>query len=432
MAVKKKGSSKTKAVSLVGFIDVLATKESARVSSQGFQYQISEFGKCICTNATVLKSGTDKISLFSDCAFFEIRSGIGNLEKFLYQVRKYLFSRQIFFKCAIREGRLGINEVNLTSNILKEENKKKIANIVQYQNFSEIAVESYVDHERFKGIGIYFPNVLGEKIKGLGLDLVQSAYFESVTQKKCKKYFDLRYSREEIGDVYCIEPKGNRDPDQGDYEKYVDSTGELAYPVLFSKPDYYLSEEAYIDKILKSMFIAKQKDKKYSSYYFSMVLSIIFSSNYKKLYCGKGHSYGGVPIIFKKMIVDGVVWANRKDILNVEVLYFALIVSVLKERIAPVLEEHESTEIDEESKVLIDRCDECGVYENVGDLVEDTILLREKMIKFITSRPQLSQALTKASSTGLIHKKDIDYLAEAISVESMGGYKTDKVIRRGH
>ena len=177
--------------SIIAFIDMLATKESVNVSNQAFEYLITEFNRELCTNAIKLNKG-DKISLFSDCAFIEFSGGLDNAIGYLQVIRTVLFSKQIYFKCAISEGSLDTEGFDPFSGISKKEHLDKVKSIVSYRYFGADSVNIYALHEKFKGIGFYVEGSFARKVKDSGY-FVESGYYADPALRNYVGFWDVAF-----------------------------------------------------------------------------------------------------------------------------------------------------------------------------------------------------------------------------------------------
>lgn len=349
---------------IIAFIDVLATKESVNVSNQAFEFLITEFNRELCTNAIRLNEA-DKISLFSDCAFMQFRGGINDAIGYLRRIREVLFSKQIYFKCAIAEGDLEGSDFDPFSGINKAIHIKKVKSIVSYRYFGADSVNVYALHEKFKGIGFFVDSKLVDRYKATGC-FVSSGFYADPTINTYVKFWDIGFNPPLLGALY--------ENDSG--------KGDLAYDVQF------------IDSLLKSLLYSKAKKREYARYYISTLISMVRSSDFTKMYYDSiNKTWAMYPVIFKRIYIDGFYVKHGSTVLGLDSVFFCLINEIFQNRL-------------NRNQTVADGNEEPNEFED--GLIEVTM---EKLTREIASRKGLIERMRRVPHD-LLHPRNAQLILE--------------------
>lgn len=146
--------------SYVAFVDLLATKQSLDIGYDKYYSLLSVFRQTIQASSERLDDD-DSIYMFSDCAYIGFKR-IDTFANFVNYLQRILMAQNIFFRCSVCEGDIG------ALNIRKEDDSG--ADINGY-TFGENAVNAFLLHERFKGIG----SIISENVKAPETEVV--SYF---------------------------------------------------------------------------------------------------------------------------------------------------------------------------------------------------------------------------------------------------------------
>lgn len=270
----------------IAFIDLLGTKDSARIKKSEYPDKIRTFNRTLEEQAYYIDANV-KVRYFSDSVYVECSDPV-ELLRFCSRVRWLLFSEEIFFKSALCEGVL--DEV-LTNKQEKLNERRSLD--VSGASFGSAAVAVYYAQENFKGIGFSLDR------SSLNPELEHytcKSYFPIGVEKRTwHQYFDVRYSESEIGGV--VKPDGSI----GDAEVNV----------------------AYFDCILEAALRANAKQKNLSRYYLSSMITSINSSDFSQLEFHNG-KWQFFPVSFYHIFLN---YSNRKNyssIVGFEALYLSM------------------------------------------------------------------------------------------------------------
>lgn len=349
---------------IIAFIDVLATKESVNVSNQAFEFLITEFNRELCTNAIRLNE-QDRISLFSDCAFMQFKGGIDDAIGYLRRIREVLFSKQIYFKCAISEGDLEGNDFDPFSGINKADHKKKVKSIVSYRYFGADSVNVYALHEKFKGIGFYVDSRLVDRYKDAGY-FVSSGFYADPAINTYVKFWDVGFNPPLLGALF---ENGNEDGD---------SAGDVQF----------------IDSLLKSLLYSKAKKREYARYYISTLISMVRSSDFTKMYYDNINKiWMRYPAIFKRIYIDGFYVKHNSAVLGLDSVFFCLINEIFQNRLS-------------RNKAIVDNNEEPDEFED--GMIEVTM---EKLTREIAGRKGLIERMRRVPPD-LLHPRNAQLILE--------------------
>ncbi len=295
--------------SIVGFIDLLATKESSRVSQLSTDAAIKSFLGCLVLNKIILGDEKCEIKCLSDSAFFQLPASESGV-LFLQRLRKDLFDRKLYFKCGIVSGELSTSllDTDFLSTFLDAESVRErlggktpkelaeeISIDVQGFYFSHSAVRAYELHEAFKGIGYSISNSAKDVIEK---STVSSLYFVDDRLEKVKAYTDLTFDNNfELGESAAREVA----PDQ----ELPDLTKPSASDE--NRLDVGLT---YINILLRSLQIATIKNKSYTKYYLPTLISMLRSTSFSSIHVEQGQIVGA-PVIYRRLVVDNALGRMR-------------------------------------------------------------------------------------------------------------------------
>jgi len=349
--------------SIIAFIDVLATKESVNVSNQAFEYLITEFNRELCTNAIML-SERDEISIFSDCAFIQFSGGLDDAIGYLQVVRSVLFSKQIYFKCAIAEGNLETEGLDPFFGINKKEHIDKLRKIVSYRYFGPNSVKIYALHEKFKGIGFYVEGALARKVKESGY-FVESGFYADPTLRNYIEFWDIAYQPRLMQCLF-------------DYKDSDESA---------------MIDSQFIDSILKSLLYSKAKNKDYARYYISTLITMIRSSDFSKIYfdCNE-KTWKQYPVIFKRLYLDRFFLKHNRTVPGLDCVFFCMINEILDSVLRRLEDEN-------------DESNDASLFQETAECSIDTIS------RMIATRKGLIDRLRKIPR-GLLHPRNSQIILE--------------------
>ncbi len=274
--------------SWIGFIDLLGTKDSAKVRRTDFPSKIKRFNSIVREQAGALNAAT-KVRFFSDCAYIECEDGLQLIE-FARRIRWILFAEEIFFKSAIAQGTLD----DVPSQESKGGRGKPIIDI-SGSSFGEAAVYVYYAQEDFKGIGFTVDSEYDAR--SIGKELVNSCFLgnrEGRTQ--WKSFHDIRFSEAEIGGLISSHDDRLQ-------------THKTAF--------------AFLDHILSAALRANNSSRGLSRYYLSCVMTVIQSSNFERVSISD-NKFDKIPVVFSHMLEGRKKRQSYMSIMGADALFFAL------------------------------------------------------------------------------------------------------------
>ncbi len=295
--------------SIVGFIDLLATKESSRVSQLSTDAAIKSFLGCLVLNKVILGEDRCEIKCLSDSAFFQLPASDAGIA-FLQRLRKDLFDRKLYFKCGLVSGELSTSllDADFLSSFLDEESfraefegqslkelAETLSKDVQGFYFSRSAVRAYELHEAFKGVGYSLSDSARVALTGA---CVNSLYFVDDRLETAKPYTDVTFNnRFELGEGAAREvAPGQELPD-------------------LTKPG--ASDEnrlsvglTYVNTLLRSLQIATIKNKSYTKYYLPTLISMLKSASFSNLHVEQ-EQIVGAPVVYQRLVVDNALGRMR-------------------------------------------------------------------------------------------------------------------------
>ncbi|ANP89293.1 hypothetical protein [Rhizobium leguminosarum] len=270
----------------IAFIDLLGTKDSAKIKKNEYPDKIRTFSRTLQEQAQHIKANT-KVRYFSDSVYIECDDAI-ELLKFATRLRWILFSSEIFFKSALCEGRL--EEV---SNSREETASDSHVIDISGASFGPAAVAVYYSQENFKGIGFSVDRAsITEKIEPF---ICRSSFPVGPEKGKWVQYFDIKYLEVEIGGV-------------------VDSDSAI---------DDSEVNLAFMDCLLEAALRANAKRKNLSRYYLSSLITAIQSSDFSKieLHNKKWQNY---PVTFYHMMMNARNTKNYMSLSGSEAIYLTI------------------------------------------------------------------------------------------------------------
>ena len=196
---------------VVGFIDLLGTKESVKSAAQTsgeesashFRSMLSEFFYIVAGLADRFLRQSLALYIFGDCAYIGGVLSRSDFIRFCRIMRAELLGKGVFFKCAFRLGRLEPIEtihvdskdpiqqrIHQTLKALEEKNAQ-----VKVQYFGLDSVKAYFDHELFKGVGFSLSRELAEQVTRSGQPetIVQSYYPSNLAERGVVPCYDIAY-----------------------------------------------------------------------------------------------------------------------------------------------------------------------------------------------------------------------------------------------
>lgn len=186
-------------MSAIAFADLLASKDSALVSEESFEHAINSFHSAFLTNKETLGPRA-KLRFFADCCYIQCDK-MADMLTFFQTVRNTLFTEQLYFKAAIGAGNLDDVEV---SEAIPDVSKYPGTKDVNGTVFGAGVVGIYLDTERFKGVGIF----VSDKANSMLIDELDSPdanqltassfYFPDDRAIHINKYRDISLSPSEI------------------------------------------------------------------------------------------------------------------------------------------------------------------------------------------------------------------------------------------
>lgn len=285
-------------IRLVCFIDLLGTKESSKVSGDDYSKAINEFKETLKESKHLLKQDSE-ICLFSDCAFMAVEYPSTDVLDFLNNIRTTLFAKGFYFKCSLNPGKFCAYQDNDT---------KGFSSVT----FPPSAVDSYLLHEQFKGLGF----IISQKIfdvawsgpKDALNDLVQSVFIGGPNRNEVIRYHDIPFGEKYRGNnKYSIEKK----------EKL--KIGGVNH-----------SAEIYFEQYLEDFMIARTKNETYAIYYLPSLITMIRSSDFKDLHYSEG-DWTGAPLIFCKLFLEQRTLKRILSIPRSEIVYCAAVEKVYQD-----------------------------------------------------------------------------------------------------
>lgn len=286
--------------SIVGFIDLLASKESSKVSSRKLLSKIEEFLGVLVLNQVYLPNTKCEFRYLSDSAFFEIEI-TSETANYLQRVRKDLFDQRSYFKCAIVPGKLNVKTVG--REFIKSTAKRKKLTAPQIEKlmkstgnnfsgfyFSQTAVDAFELHEKYKGIGYIVKDSLFDSLKP---NLIDSFWFNGSELSIANRFYDISFDNGfELGDQAAAE--------LAEDEEIPEESGDEE-----DNPVEYNQGMSYIQSFLDSMRKSNYKSKNYSRYYLPTLISMTNSSTFENLKIEE-KKISGAPAIYRKLVSENL------------------------------------------------------------------------------------------------------------------------------
>lgn len=180
---------------VIGFFDLLGTREYARNEPERFKRGILTFKESVEHAASEL-SGQDTVFLFSDCAYFESAKA-ERAVAFVAEVRMSLLLQGFYMKGAIGLGRLGaINALSTPSSGVPK-SKSSGRQIVRGHTFEGEVVDIYSSQDTLKGIGIRVQTELVQRLERRGT-CVNSCHLPDKAKREGMCFVDLKFRPSEM------------------------------------------------------------------------------------------------------------------------------------------------------------------------------------------------------------------------------------------
>ncbi len=325
---------------MVGFIDLLGTKESSKISVGRFQDSIKYFLYHLIDEIHHLEPETYSVQYLSDSAFIELSINDASFE-FLRNLRSVLFRKGIFFKCALVAGELKPQNIDadfiaeltkeMTSGYLPSSlNPEEISRSMKGFFFSGQTIQAYLLHEDFKGVGYIAGRGLVAKANE---EFVTSIYYTSDTFRSAVSYSDLSYSP---------------DREVAGWSPDVESDWDV--------PAEWEESLSFIDNFLSFAEKASLKKAAYSKYYIPALISMARSSDFSTISSDE-KSLTGTPTFFRKLIDEARLnkpLAQMKGMFDLQCAVLDAALSQLKVRLqaAPVEALEERQELGEIQRLV--------------------------------------------------------------------------------
>ena len=360
-------------INVVAFIDLLGNKASAHNSAVSpddrYDAVLFNFYTLLVKKLNAESDQAVRVRIFGDSAYVFLQQFDQKVARKLSLLRTALFDRGVFFKCAIV---LGNYEPTSAQEVRSELQKhpqryanrndlivRVVRNLDQWVNnghgggpkfwenfqlthFGRSSTTAYFAHENFKGWGFDVSAEIA-KIKGLERCFVSSAFPSAVTGEGFRRFYDLRYPRENCNELFYTEDQDSADA----LLRSLSSLNQLAedrelitlhwppdqtyhIPDLDRRPDN--GAFGFVRKVIEAMRTASIRKREYAVYYSSVLVSIINTSNFSYLYANntddaKGWSF--FPEVFYELLLqDGVIDALIK------IDSFELVLASLMKRMA--------------------------------------------------------------------------------------------------
>ena len=270
---------------LIGFIDLLGTKESSKISEHKFYDAIRKFLYRLVLRLGELPDDSYTIQYLSDSAFLELDVSPQSFE-FLRKLRHDLFRERIYFKCSLVLGEL--KPQNITEqfilDLVENQTLTAIPNFpasVISQNFSgfffsDQTIKAYLLHEEFKGIGFIAEERL---VKENPHEFVSSAYYISDNLASMKKFFDISF--DPVFEVGNWIDESELDP--------------------LDEPEGQLDSDGYISQFLGGASSASLKKATFAKYYLPTLFSMIRSLDLSSIHLLE-KELTGKPLLYRRLV----------------------------------------------------------------------------------------------------------------------------------
>lgn len=309
----------------IAFFDVLGIKELAKFKANLYSNFIEHFtDKLVQTTSEVcskIPENNFRIYFFSDSAFIE-STDLGLLFQFFHQLRLLLLNNNptIVFTAAITKGELkpfsisgSETEEDLDSNeALNDSLRTALKSSVKYLRGTIFTKDSiskvYLLQHSLKGIGIKISiDKSDDKVENelLNKNLCESYFFPNDSLDKFEMFFDLRFEKK-------------------------------------------LNTDATIDAIISKYHPLNKRNKKIAKYYFSLLASLINSSELTGLSI-EDDKIKALPSIFNFLLFKN---DHRISELCRNAWHFNLLYFLMLSKIYAYIDSHaQSKEIDENSEL---------------------------------------------------------------------------------
>ncbi|MCA8902210.1 MAG: hypothetical protein KDA53_13295 [Hyphomonas sp.] len=286
----------------VVFLDMLGTKESAKLSKEDYPSKIELFKNEVVNVAKSLDCNLS-MRVFSDSIYFQIDS-FDELAFFCRTLMFKLFPMDVFFKGAISSGELDESPIST-----KKQTESGYSINIKGSAFGPSVVPVHFGQEQFKGIGFLFDPGQNTTRKTLDIllvrHLVRSAFpvANNRLTLEWQPYFDLKFDPPATSNLVESE-----DFEQDDFEEGI----------------------VFIQSIVQAALRAERSKKDLSRYYLSFLHTLIRSADFRKIDYFEDN-WRNFPLVFFVLhLLPGV----RKGILQIkggETLYLHIAERILSE-----------------------------------------------------------------------------------------------------
>lgn len=278
-----------------GYIDLLGTRDVARLSTQDLQIYLDGFHSAL---ADFIHEFDGDCYAFSDGAFFTCRQ-FDAFYPFLIRVRNQLFQADAYFRCSFLPGKISVDDGD-------DLDVRPLGTFVTYK-FAGVAPEAYQAESVFKGVGCV-------------IDLKKSRHEEVRDQLKKEK---SAAKREELSKL-IDELEGQFQDKRKKYlvdSFYITANGrktsvtptfDFAYsPFEIGDGDdkeieQYAGQQRLVDCLISSCYSALARSSKISSYYLSAMVSMVRSCKLEMAdWDVKERSWVNTPYVFRQLMSDG-------------------------------------------------------------------------------------------------------------------------------
>ncbi|MBL4918556.1 hypothetical protein [Szabonella alba] len=278
--------------SWIVFLDLLGTKDSAKISSSQYPLKIETFSHTLLEHAQNIQADV-KVRFFADSVYLQCGS-FSELVDFVAAVRWTLFSEQIFFKAAIARGELEDRPI--------------------VQHVTEGRLHPFDVSGSFFGpaaVGVYYAQ---ESFKGIGFTIEKNALKADQVDRTCHSAFPV-------------------DDEASNWVAFRDirhGGGEIGGPI----PSVEEIEEqentiAFLDTILEAALRANTKRKNLARYYLSQFISCIQSSNFENIDF-HDRQWRNFPPIFYHVFMNQSTRKGYQAIRGSRLLFFLIAAKVLE------------------------------------------------------------------------------------------------------
>ncbi|WP_157083113.1 hypothetical protein [Novosphingobium lentum] len=278
-----------------GYIDLLGTRDIARLSSQDLQIYLDSFHSAL---ADFIHEFDGDCFAFSDGAFFTCRK-FDSFYPFFIRVRNQLFQADAYFRCSFLPGKIVVDDGN-------ELKIKPLGTFVTYK-FAGVAPEAYQAESVFKGVGgvvdLKKPRheEVRERLKSEKSATKKEELSKNIDslevqfQQDCRKY---------LVDSFYISANGKKVNAVATFD-FSYSSFEVGDSEDEGIPQYS-GQQRLVDSLISSCYSSLARSSKISSYYLSALVSMIRCCDLKKSdWNAKDKSWILTPYAFRHLMSEG-------------------------------------------------------------------------------------------------------------------------------